>query len=135
LAALRSMSSKATISRNRIMGKRILIVDDSSIMRKMIKETLISGGHDVIGEANNGADAVSLYQDLKPDLVTMDITMRGMDGIAAAKEILDLDADAKIIFFSNLDEEKYSQDVKKIGAKGYVNKHNPGQVLKLIDCI
>jgi two-component system chemotaxis response regulator CheY len=114
------------------MGKRILIVDDSSIMRKMIKETLTSGGHEVIGEANNGADAVVLYQDLNPDLVTMDITMRGMDGLAAAKEILELDDNAQIIFFSNLDEEKYSQDVKKIGAKGYVNKHKANEVLELI---
>lgn len=114
------------------MGKRILIVDDSSIMRKMIKETLTSGGHDVIGEAKNGADAVALYQDLMPDLVTMDITMRGMDGLAAAKEILELDANARIIFFSNLDEEKYSQDVKEIGAKGYVNKHRANEILDLI---
>lgn len=115
------------------MGKRILIVDDSSIMRKMIRETLTSGGHEVIGEAKSGADAVALYQDLNPDLITMDITMRGMDGLAAAKEILELDKNAHIIFFSNLDEEKYSQDVKEIGAKGYVNKHNQSEILKLID--
>ena len=57
------------------MGKTILIVDDSSIMRKMIKETLKSAGHDVIGEAKNGSDAVALYKRMKPDLVTMDITM------------------------------------------------------------
>lgn len=115
------------------MGKRILIVDDSSIMRKMIKETLTSGGHQVVGEAKSGGDAVVLYQDLKPDLVTMDITMRGMDGLAAAKEILELDGTAQIIFFSNLDEEKYSQDVKEIGAKGYVNKHKAGEILDLIE--
>jgi len=126
------MKIKALSLRNNRMGKRILIVDDSSIMRKMIKETLTSGGHTVIGEAKNGADAVALYQNLKPDLVTMDITMRGMDGMAAAKEILELDESARIIFFSNLDEEKYSQDVKDIGAKGYVNKHKAGEILDLI---
>lgn len=114
------------------MGKSVLIVDDSSIMRKMIRETLVSGGHEVIGEANNGADAVVLYGNLNPDLVTMDITMRGMDGLAAAKEILELDEKAQIIFFSNLDEEKYSQDVKEIGAKGYVNKHKAIEILELI---
>ncbi len=115
------------------MGKRILIVDDSSIMRKMIKETLTSGGHEVIGEAKNGDDAVELYSDLQPDLVTMDITMRGMDGLAAAKEILEFDENAKIIFFSNLDEEKYSKNVKEIGAKGYVNKHKANEILELIE--
>lgn len=115
------------------MSKCILIVDDSSIMRKMIKETLTSGGHKVVGEAKNGADAVALYKTLKPDLVTMDITMRGMDGLAAAKEILGIDEKAQIIFFSNLDEEKYSQDVKEIGAKGFVNKHKAGEILDIID--
>ena len=74
------------------MGKSILIVDDSSIMRKMIKETLKTAGHDVIGEAKNGDDAVALYKTLKPDLVTMDITMRGMDGFEAARLSFGLDA-------------------------------------------
>lgn len=115
------------------MSKRILIVDDSSIMRKMIKEALTSGGHEVVGEAKSGADAVVLYQNLKPDLVTMDITMRGMDGLSAAKEIIEIDQKAQIIFLSNLDEEKYIQDVKDIGAKGYVNKHKSIEILELID--
>jgi two-component system, chemotaxis family, chemotaxis protein CheY len=114
------------------MGKRILIVDDSSIMRKMIKQTLTDGGHTIIGEANNGADAVTLYKNLQPDLVTMDITMRGMDGFTAAKEIRDFDAQAQIVFLSNLDEEKYSQDVASIGALGYVNKHEAKQILSII---
>jgi two-component system chemotaxis response regulator CheY len=115
------------------MGKSILIVDDSSIMRKMIKETLMSGRHEIVGEAKSGSDAVELYKQLKPDLVTMDITMRGMDGFTAAKEILSFDSGACIIFLSNLDGEKYSQDVRQIGAKGYVNKHKANEILTLID--
>lgn len=115
------------------MGQNILIVDDSSIMRKMIRKTLESGAHSVVGEAKNGKDAVELYKQLNPDFVTMDITMRDMDGFAAAKEILKYDADAKIIFLSNLDEDKYSQDAKSIGAKGYVNKHNAKAIIDLID--
>ncbi|MGD9213672.1 MAG: response regulator, partial [Desulfobacteraceae bacterium] len=90
------------------MGKRVLIVDDSSIMRKMIKNTLASGSHQVVGEAKNGKEAVAMYKSLKPDLVTMDITMREMDGFVAAKEILAHDGSAQIIFLSNLDEEKYT---------------------------
>ena len=114
------------------MSKRVLIVDDSSIMRKMIRNTLENENHQVVGEAKNGKDAVEMYKALNPDLVTMDITMRDMDGFAAATEILNYDAAARIIFLSNLDEDKYSEDVRRIGAIGYVNKHNAKAILNLI---
>ena len=115
------------------MSKQILVVDDSSIMRKMIKQTLEAGSHLIVGEAKNGKDAVQLYKQLKPDIVTMDITMRDMDGFAAAKQILSIDPKAQIIFLSNLDEDKYSEDAKRIGAMGYVNKHNTKAILELIN--
>jgi two-component system, chemotaxis family, chemotaxis protein CheY len=114
------------------MGKRILIVDDSSMMRKMITKTLTDHGHSVIGEAKNGHEAVQLYKALKPDLVTMDITMREMDGFSAAREILNDDNDAQIIFVSNLDEEKYEENVARIGAIGYVSKNKARKLLDLI---
>lgn len=117
------------------MGKKILIVDDSSIMRKMIRQTLMDENHTIVGEAKNGKDAVAVYKALRPDIVTMDITMREMDGFEAAKEILSYDPDARIIFLSNLDEDKYSQDAQKIGAKGYVNKHNAKAVVDLINSL
>ena len=115
------------------MGKKILVVDDSSIMRKMIKQTLIGAGHTIVGEAKNGDDAISLYKKLNPQIVTMDITMRGMDGIAAAKAILEIDIDARIIMLSNLDEDKFSDEAVQIGAKGYINKHKTAEILDLID--
>ncbi len=115
------------------MGKRVLIVDDSSIMRKMVRKTLESASHTVVGEAKSGIEAIEMYKSLKPDLVTMDITMREMDGFTAAKEILHLDKNAKIIFLSNLDEDKYSEDAKTLGAIGYVNKHHSADVLNLIE--
>ncbi len=115
------------------MGKRILIVDDSSIMRKMISKTLKAGGHTIVGEAKNGNEAVELYKELKPDLVTMDITMREMDGFSAAKEILQNDAEARIIFVSNLDEGKYGKNAAQIGAMGYVSKNQARKLLDLID--
>lgn len=115
------------------MSKRVLIVDDSSIMRKMIRSTLENEKHQVVGEAKNGKDAVDMYKNLNPDLVTMDITMREMDGFAAATEILNYDPAARIIFLSNLDEDKYSEDVERIGAIGYVNKHNTKEIIDLID--
>ena len=117
------------------MGKTILVVDDSSIMRKMIKSTLKSAGHDVVGEAKNGQDAVSLYKTLKPELVTMDITMRGMDGFEAARQIMREDGQAHIIFLSNLDEAQYSPEAEKIGAKGYLNKHRSNDILALIEAL
>ena len=117
------------------MGKKILIVDDSSIMRKMIKQTLLKEKHQIAGEAKNGKDAVQMYMALKPDVVTMDITMRDMDGFEAAKEILNCDPAAKIIFLTNLDEDKYSDDAKRLGAKGYINKHNAKEIVKLINSL
>jgi two-component system chemotaxis response regulator CheY len=115
------------------MGKRILIVDDSSIMRKMISETLKSGKHEIVGEAKSGADAVEMYRALSPDLVTMDITMRDMDGFSAAQEILAYDRNAKIIFLSNLDEQRYGEKIRQIGALAYINKHNANEILSFIE--
>jgi two-component system, chemotaxis family, chemotaxis protein CheY len=115
------------------MGKKILIVDDSSIMRKMIRQTLMDEHHTVAGEAKNGKEAVEMYKALKPDIVTMDITMREMDGFAAAREIRGIDPNARIIFLSNLEEDRYSEDVKRLGAAGYVNKHNAKAIVELID--
>jgi two-component system chemotaxis response regulator CheY len=115
------------------MGMSILVVDDSSIMRKMIKETLLAANHKILGEAKSGTDAVELYKSLEPDLVTMDITMHGMDGLEAAREILKYDASALIVFLSNLNEDKYSEDAARLGAKGYLSKHDPKKILELIN--
>ena len=73
------------------MGKRILIVDDAAFMRMMIKDILTKNNFEVVGEAADGAQAIEKYFDLKPDLVTMDITMPEMDGIAALKAIKEKD--------------------------------------------
>ncbi len=115
------------------MGKRVLIVDDSSMMRKMIAKLLQPSGHEVVGQAKNGLEAIEMYKSLKPDIVTMDITMRDMDGLSAAKEILRYDDSAHIIFLSNLDEEKYRVEVERLGALGFANKHNAKEILGLID--
>ncbi len=114
------------------MNKRILIVDDSSMMRKMIAQTLKPPGHVIVGEAKNGFEAIEMYKNLKPDIVTMDITMRDMDGVTAAKEILRYDKKANILFLSNLEEEKYREEVKNLGAVGFVNKHKSKEILDLI---
>ena len=114
------------------MGKRILVVEDSTMMRRVIVKVLKEAGHDIVGEASSGADAIKMYQELKPDIVTMDITMRGMDGLTASKEIMAIDNEAKILILSNLDEEKYRDEVDSIGAIGLVNKHQTDQILELL---
>ena len=115
------------------MGKRILIVDDSSMMRKMITRVLERGNHTIVGEAKNGIEALELYKTLKPDLITMDITMGEMDGLSAAREILNYDSNAHILFLSNLDKDKYGDDVENIGAVGFVNKHKSQDILDVIN--
>jgi two-component system chemotaxis response regulator CheY len=115
------------------MGKRILVVDDSAMMRKMIAKILEPSGHVIVGEAKNGIEAVELYKSLKPDLVTMDVTMRDMDGFTAAQEIMRYDDAAQIIFLSNLDEERYGRDAQRLGAIGYVNKHRSRDLIDIIN--
>lgn len=116
------------------MSKRILIVDDSSMMRKMLTKVLSDkGGHTIVGEARNGREALELYKALKPDLITMDITMGEMDGFSAARLILNYDSDAHILFLSNLDKDKYGDDVESIGAVGFVNKHKAQDILDVIN--
>jgi two-component system chemotaxis response regulator CheY len=107
------------------MGFRILVVDDSGFMRKRIVSELSAHGHQVVGEAKGGTEAVEMYRSLKPDLVTMDITMRDKDGITAAREILQEYPDAKIVFLSILQDEKYKTEAIGLGAVGFFNKADP----------
>lgn len=104
------------------MGKRILIVDDAAFIRLMVKNVLIPKGFQIVGEAANGADAVAMYEQLKPDLVTMDITMNEKDGLEAAKEILQKDRNARIIMVTALGQKKMLMDSFKLGVKDFVVK-------------
>ena len=79
------------------MAKNILVCDDAAFMRMMIKDILTKNGYNVAGEAENGAKAVEKYNELKPDLVLMDITMPEMDGIQALKKIKEGDPGAMVI--------------------------------------
>ncbi len=104
------------------MGNRILIVDDAAFMRMMIKDILVKNGFDVVAEAADGAQAVEKYFELKPDLVTMDITMPEMDGIAALKEIKKTDPNAKIIMCSAMGQQSMVIDAIQAGAKDFIVK-------------
>jgi two-component system chemotaxis response regulator CheY len=101
---------------------RILVADDAAFMRMMIKNILTQNGHVVVGEAENGAEAVARYAELKPDVTTMDITMPEKDGIAALKEILAGDPAAKVVMCSALGQEAKVIESIRSGAKDFVVK-------------
>lgn len=101
---------------------RILITDDTAFMRMFLKSTLVKLGHEVVGEANHGAEALSLYQSLKPDLVTMDITMPVMDGITAIKELKKIDGDVKIVMCSAIGQQDMVLEAISLGALDFIIK-------------
>ena len=100
---------------------RILVVDDAAFMRKMVSDALIKGGHEV-GEAGNGVEAVARFQELKPELTTLDITMPEKDGLTALKEIIELDPGARVIMCSALGQESKVLESIKLGARDFVVK-------------
>ncbi|MCL6590081.1 MAG: response regulator [Firmicutes bacterium] len=102
--------------------KKILIVDDALFMRKMLRETLEKNGYEIIGEAENGIMGIEKYKELRPDLITMDITMPQMDGINAIKAIHDFDPQAKIVVISSMGQEYLIREAITSGAKGFIIK-------------
>jgi len=105
------------------MSKQFLVVDDSSFMRDRIKKVITDAGHNIAAEAKDGNEAVSRYDEHKPDIVTMDITMRGMNGLEASKIILDKHPDANIIIVSVTENENYRSEAENIGVKAYLQKN------------
>jgi two-component system chemotaxis response regulator CheY len=101
---------------------RALIVDDSEYMRKMLKKILTSAGCEVVGEAEEGTQSIEMYKKLRPDLVTMDIVMRGMNGIDAVRGIMKEDLNATILMVTAMGQEELMNEAKKAGAKGYIIK-------------
>lgn len=115
------------------MGNKVLVVDDAAFMRMMIKDILRKGGYEVVGEAEDGSKAVEKYKELRPDLVTMDITMPDMDGITAVKEIRKLDSNAQIIMCSAMGQQAMVIDAIQAGAKDFVVKpFQPERVLEAV---
>ena len=101
---------------------KVLIVDDAAFMRISIKNMLTKNGYEVIGEAENGAIGVEMYKELKPDIVTMDITMPEMSGLDALKEIQKSDPNAKVVMVSAMGQEAMVREAIVSGAKGFIVK-------------
>ena len=115
------------------MAKNILICDDAAFMRMMIKDILTKNGYNVIGEAENGLKAIEKYNELKPDLVVMDITMPEMNGIEALKKIKSTDPSANVIMCSAMGQQAMVIEAIQSGAKDFIVKpFNPDRVIEAI---
>jgi two-component system chemotaxis response regulator CheY len=112
---------------------RILVVDDAAFMRKVVSDALASGGHEVIGEASNGLQAVERFQELRPELMTLDITMPEKDGLEALAEIMTIDPGARVLMCSALGQETKVIESIKLGAKDFVVK--PFQAARLLEAV
>ncbi|MCV9887775.1 response regulator [Metabacillus halosaccharovorans] len=113
---------------------RILIVDDAKFMRMTLSNILKKANHVIVGEAENGIQAIELFEKEKPDLVTLDITMPEKNGIEALKEIKQQYSDAKIIMCSAMGQQKMVVEAIEAGAKDFIVKpFDENRVLEAID--
>ena len=115
------------------MGKNILICDDAAFMRMMIKDILTKNGYNIAGEAENGQKAVEKYNETKPDLVLMDITMPEMDGIQALKKIKEMDPGASVIMCSAMGQQAMVIEAIQSGAKDFIVK--PFQAERVLEAV
>lgn len=114
----------------------IMLCDDASFMRMTLLKIVEPAGHKVIGQAENGAEAIKLYKELKPEIVLMDITMPEVDGIEATKKIKEYDPDAKVIMVSAMGQMVKVCEAIDAGAKDFVVKpFDPDKILQCIDKI
>ena len=113
---------------------RVLIADDAEFMRAMLAKILTQLGHVIVGEAQTGDEAVRMYNELKPDLVTMDIVMPDHDGLEALKQIMQGDPSAKIIMVTALGQESLVLDAVKAGARDFVIKpFKPAELVRAVE--
>jgi two-component system chemotaxis response regulator CheY len=103
------------------MATTVLIADDSEFMRNLLRE-ILEEDHEIIGEAENGVEAVDLYLEHRPDLVMMDIVMPIRDGIEATGQIKDEDASANVVMCTSVGQEEKMKAAVKAGADGYITK-------------
>ena len=115
------------------MAKRILIADDAAFMRMMLTDILTKGGYEIAGEAADGNEALSKYKELKPDLVTMDITMPNCDGIQSLKQIKAADAGANVVMCSAMGQQAMVIEAIQSGAKDFIVK--PFQADRVLEAI
>lgn len=101
---------------------KIMVVDDAAFLRAMLKDILVKAGHEVVSEAANGMEAVDKYRALRPDLVTMDITMPVMEGVEALKEIRKIDPSANVVMCSAMGQKNLIIEAIQSGAKDFIDR-------------
>jgi two-component system chemotaxis response regulator CheY len=127
------MKFKFRFAEEEVVAHRVMLVDDASFMRMMLKNILVGSGYEVIGEAENGAKAVEQYKSLKPDLVIMDIIMPEMGGIDAVREIIKGNPSAKILMCSSMGQQSLVVEAIQAGAKDFIVKpFQPSNVLEAV---
>jgi two-component system chemotaxis response regulator CheY len=104
------------------VGINVLIADDLEFIKLVLQELIEKAGFRVVGVASNGEEAVELYQEKRPDVVLMDITMPKMDGLSALKQILKVDPQAKVIMCSALGQQNLIVQALQMGAKDFIVK-------------
>jgi len=115
------------------VSSTVLVCDDAVFMRTMVSDILSQAGFTVVGEAENGKQAVEKYKQLKPDLVTMDIIMPEMGGIEAVKQITQSDPGARILMCSAMGQQALVQEALQAGARDFVVKpFQPSRVLEAV---
>jgi len=102
--------------------KKVMIVDDSMVMRNMIRDVLTKNGFNVVGQAKCVADAVTMYPQLKPDMVTMDVVMPGETGIEGVKKLVAIDPAVRVLMVSGLNQKNLVIQAMENGAKDYIVK-------------
>ena len=114
-------------------GKRVLIVDDALFMRNTLRDIFTGAGFTVAGEADDGVQAVKLYKELGPDIVTMDIVMPYKSGIDATREIIQLDPSAVVVMCSALGQESLVMEAIEAGASDFIVKpFRPEDVVSVV---
>ncbi len=113
---------------------RILVADDASFMRQMIREIVEAEGHEVVAEASDGVEAIEQYKQHHPDLVTMDIVMPLLSGIDAVRGLMELDVSACVVMCSALGQETLVNEALEAGAKGFIVKpFKPDAVIETLN--
>ena len=113
------------------MSRSVLVVDDAAFMRATLRDIFSRNGYTVIGEAKNGTEAIALYSQLKPNLVTMDIVMPEMGGIEAVRRIVQADPSARVIMCSAMGQQALVIEAIQAGARDFVIK--PFQATRVLE--
>ncbi|AGK52014.1 response regulator [Bacillus sp. 1NLA3E] len=115
------------------VNKTVLIIDDSTFMRNMLKNVLSESNYLVISEASNGNDAISLYQEFNPDIVLLDITLPDINGIDVLKKLIKINSEAKIVMCSSMGQSFVIIEALELGAKDFIVKPNFNELIPALN--